>query len=81
MTLPKGWTVAAPPAAAQVAAPAGSVAVSVERTADGASVTVRRTLSIGQHIVPARDAARLRELLAAWASPASRDLLLRPPKP
>jgi hypothetical protein len=53
--------------------------VTAEKSADGSSVTVRRTLTIAQRTVPARDASAVRVLLAAWASPASRELLLRAP--
>ena len=78
LTLPKGWTVASPPTPLQAAGPQGGVAVSSETGADG-TVVVRRNISLAVRQAPAADAARVRDLLAAWGSPASRVLLLRPP--
>ncbi len=79
LTLPKGWSVASLPSPVHSNGTAGALAVTAEKSADGSTVTIRRTLTIAQAIAPARDAAAVRELLAAWASPASRELLLRPP--
>jgi hypothetical protein len=78
LTLPKGWTVASPLAPVKVDNPLGSVEVSSSQ-GDGGTVTVRRTISFRDQAAPAADAAKVREILAAWGSPASRDLLLRPP--
>jgi len=79
LALPKGWSVAALPSPAQWQGAAGTLTVTAEKSADGSSVTVRRTLSIAQRIAPARDAAAVRALLAAWSAPTSGLLLLRPP--
>jgi len=78
LKLPKGWTVASPPVNAQVANGVGEVSVSSETGADGA-VTVRRRIALAARQAPAADAAAARALLAAWGSPASRVVLLRPP--
>jgi hypothetical protein len=78
LTLPKGWTVASPPTAAKATGPLGEAAVSSE-TGEAGVITVRRRIALAARQAPAADAARVRELLAAWGSPASRVLLLRPP--
>lgn len=78
LTLPKGWTVASPPAPANATDPVGGVAASSETGADG-TLVVRRSIALAARQAPAADAARVRELLIAWGSPASRGLLLRPP--
>lgn len=78
LTLPKGWSVAGPVATVQVSNPVGSVEIS-SAAGDGGTVTVRRSITLRAALAPAKDAAPARELLAAWGSPASRDLLLRPP--
>jgi hypothetical protein len=78
LTLPKGWTVAAPPAAVQAANALGEVAVTTA-PGDAGTITVRRRIALAARQTPAADAARARELLVAWAAPSSRVLLLRPP--
>ena len=78
LTLPKGWTVASPPTAAKAAGPLGEVAVGSE-TGEAGVITVRRRITLAARQAPAADAAKVRDLLAAWGSPASRVLLLRPP--
>lgn len=77
LVLPKGWSVAAPPAPAKSANALGEVAVTAESGKDG-TVVVRRSLALATPVAPAAEAGRARELLAAWGSPASRTLLLRP---
>ena len=78
LTLPKGWTVAATPAAVQAANALGEVAVTTA-PGDAGTITVRRRMALAARQAPAADAARARELLVAWAAPSSRVLLLRPP--
>lgn len=75
--LPKGWTVAAPPSPAKVANALGEIVVSGEG-GDGGRVVVRRRLTLAGRGAPAAEVGKVRELLAAWGSPASRDVLLRP---
>ncbi len=77
LAVPKGWTVAAPPSPAKVANALGEVAVAAE-SGDGGRVVVRRRLSLAGRGAPAAEGSEVRDLLVAWASPASRALLLRP---
>jgi hypothetical protein len=77
LTLPAGWSVAAAPVAADVQNRLG--AVHVTATVSGREVRVVRRIELGTAVVAPADAAAARELLVAWRSPATRDLLLRPP--
>ena len=78
LTLPKGWTVAAPPASVRAANMLGEVTASGD-TGEAGTIIVRRRVALAARHAPAADAAKVRELLVAWGSPASRVLLLRPP--
>jgi len=80
LVLPETWKVAGPPAAARVANGLGEVTVSTD-AGEGGAVTVRRRIAITARQAPAAEAAQARALLVAWASPASRVLLLRPAAP
>lgn len=77
LTLPKGWTVAAPPTAAKVVNPRGEVTVTCGPL-EGGKVVAKRRLALGGRQEPASAAREVRDLLVAWGSPASRFLYLRP---
>jgi hypothetical protein len=79
LTLPKGWSVAAPPTAAKVANSRGEVTVSCGPVEAG-RVVARRRLALASRQEPASAAREVRELLVAWGSPGARVLLLRPAK-
>jgi hypothetical protein len=76
LTLPKGWTVAAPPAAAKVANAQGEVSVT-SVSGEAGKVVVRRRIALAARQVPASAPREVRELLIAWGSPGSRVLLVR----
>jgi len=78
LTLPKSWTVAASPAAAEVTNTVGEVAVS-SGPGEAGKVVVRRRIALASRQSPATAAGNVRELLVAWNSPGTRVLLLRPP--
>jgi hypothetical protein len=59
LTLPTGWTVAAPPGSAKVANALGEVAVS-GGPGEGGAVVVRRRISLAGHQAPAADAGKAR---------------------
>jgi hypothetical protein len=56
----------------------GEVAVA-STSGEAGTITVRRRIALRDRQAPAGDAAKARELLVAWGSPASRVVLLRPP--
>jgi hypothetical protein len=75
--LPEGWAIAALPTAAKLGNGVGSVEVSSSH--EGRSTHIIRRITLAEQVVAAPDAAKVRELLVAWLSPAGRELLLRPP--
>jgi len=77
LVLPKGWTVAAPPSVTKTANALGEVVVSGE-SGDRGRVVVLRRLSLAGRGAPAAEVSKVRGLLVAWGSPASRALLIRP---
>jgi hypothetical protein len=82
LDLPGSWRVAALPVAAHGTNRAGSVEIRAETSAaaaGGARVALVRRLALESAGLPGSDVAVARELLVAWSSPASRELLLRPP--
>jgi hypothetical protein len=77
--LAPGWSVAALPVPVAVENAAGSVTVRLDQGAGG-EVHLERRLVLRSRVVPAEAAGAVRALLAAWRSPASQELLLRPPQ-
>ncbi|HVN75318.1 MAG TPA: DUF3857 domain-containing protein [Thermoanaerobaculaceae bacterium] len=78
LSLPKGWSVAALPAKAEVANDTGTVATGGETLADG-RVRLHRAIAVRRLLVPAAQADQVRALATAWLSPAGRELILRVP--
>jgi hypothetical protein len=77
LALPKGWRVAALPVPVRASNPLGLVEVTATQGADGKVHVVRR-IELAGRTARADQAAQVRELLVAWSSPASRELILTP---
>jgi hypothetical protein len=79
LTLPKGWRTAALPVPCRVTNGLGEVRVeSVSGSPDGeTTVTLLRRITVPSSAAAA-DAAAVRDLVRAWSSPASQELVLRP---
>ena len=77
LALPEGWAAVALPESIKVRNGAGGVEIASEQRPDR-SVKVVRRLSITARMQPPTASAQVRELLVAWRSPATRELLLRP---
>ena len=78
LALPKGWRVAALPVTVLTENDLGRVEVTAAQGADGKVHIVRR-IELKARTAKAGQAAQVRELLVAWNSPASRELILAPP--